>query len=278
MMSKNKFIDKIARGVSMKPVFGSAVFMAMVFMLNACTYDDHVVDSSGLATSEIEAYIHVRYDGSQVVTIDAQLYKGYPRVNLVDGDILRVSTVGDTSQLNYSDNLFGRLLELSDQVKILEQVRGTYNISYYTTIDAKYRDKEFTVALIRNNEQDAPNSIVKLPPDFSVSIDQMQNNTTLSRSGPMTVRWTPANLGYDMEVSGSVTCDNGDDGVWYAGRFTNQTDNYEIAAGKFSNYTGNCTVTIDVESSHRGEADPALFFASYIQSHRIRSIAVATTE
>jgi hypothetical protein len=71
-----------------------------------------------------------------VVTIDAGLRTGsYTDVNLVDGDILRVSTLGGASESNYSDNLFDRLLELSGQVKILKQVGSKYaaGISYYGT-------------------------------------------------------------------------------------------------------------------------------------------------
>ena len=92
------------------------------------------------------------------------------------------------------------------------------------------------------------------------------------------MRWTPANPGYSMKVSGFVTCSNGASGEWDSGSFVSQTDSYEIAAGTFGGYTGDCSVTIGVENSLLKAADPAFRPGSFIQSHQYRSIAVATIE
>jgi hypothetical protein len=270
-------VGKMAQAFK-KPIVGYASLITMVLILSACDNHD-VKDSSDVATSDISAYINVKYDGSQVVSIEANLKtSSYTQVKLVDGDILRVSTLGDLSQLHYSDNLYDRLLVVSEQVKTLDRVGSGSDINYYTTMDAKYHDKEFTVALFRDKKRDAPNTVLQLPPDFSVSIDQAQSGTPLSRSGPMTVRWTPANPGYSMQISGFVNCSNGDHGGWYSGSFVNQTDSYDIAANTFSGFTGNCTVTIDVESSNSKKADPAFRFDSSIHGHQTRSIAVETVE
>jgi len=273
----------------MKHILSGVLFIATTMTLNACFND--VADSTGVATSSMSAEIHVSYTGSQVVTVETMLRDGpissTTDINLTGGDTLKVSTLGDPSKLNYSDNLFDRLLEVSDQVKIMEQgsrrIYGKYisGLWYYATIDAKYRDKEFTVAFFRDKQNDAPNSAVSLPPGFSVSIEEMQVNPVLSRSGAMTVRWSPANPGYSMKVSGFVSCSNGTSGEWDSGSFVNQDpspDYHQIPAGTFSTYTGDCIVTIGVENSIMNSADPAFRPGSFIQSHQYRSLAVATTD
>jgi hypothetical protein len=156
----------------MKHVLKGAFLVAILGMVYSCEHS--VTDSAGVATSSISAEIHVSYTGSQVVTVETLLRDGPvgsgTDINLVSGDTLKVSTLGDPSQLSYSDNLFDRLVEVTDQVKNLEQgsrrVYGKYisGVWYYATIDAKYRDKDFTVSLLRDHQNDAPNSIIHLPP------------------------------------------------------------------------------------------------------------------
>lgn len=274
----------------MKHIVIGASFLTSLMLLNACTVDDHSVsDSDGLATNSITEETHVSYTGSQVVTIETKLRDGSNTdVNLVSGDTLKVSTVGDPSHLNFSDNLFDRLPDVADQVKVMQQgSRRVYDqyvsgLWYYATIDAKYRDKEFTVALLRDRQNDAPNSVVTLPPEFTISIDEMQSLATLSRSAPMTVRWTPANPGYTMKVSVFVNCSNGTKGKWDSGSFVNQApnplDNYQIPTTAYAGYSGECIVTVGVENSQLNAADASLGPGSTIQSHQYRTIAVTTME
>jgi hypothetical protein len=274
----------------MKHVLKGAFLVAILGMVYSCEHS--VTDSAGVATSSISAEIHVSYTGSQLVTVETKLRDGPINsdtdINLISGDTLKVSTVGDPSSLNFSDNLFDHLLEVADQVKTMKRgSRYVYDryisgIWYYTSIDAKYRDKDFTVSLSRDHQNDAPNSVIHLPPEFTISVDETQTNPVLSRSALMTVRWTPANPGYSMKVSGFVNCSNGDNGEWDSGSFTNQapnpTDYYEIPANTFSGYSGDCIVTMGVENSLLKAADPAFRPGSSIQSHQYRTVAVSTTE
>jgi hypothetical protein len=67
---------------------------------------------------------------------------------------------------------------------------------------------------------------------------------------------------YFMEISGFVNCANDTSGEWSSGVFDNPRgnpiDNHEISANTFTGYTGDCIVTLGVESSVLGTADPAL--------------------
>lgn len=265
------------------------ILMLAIF-LNACTGDgvDTIADSSGVNTSNMSAEMHVSYTGSQTVTIEVLLREGpitsSTDIDLQSGDTLKASTVGDPSQLDFSNNLFDNLLEITNQVKTLEQgTRRVYNhiisgIWYYANIDAKYRNKPFTVSLLRNSQNDAPDSVVTLPPDFNLSIDELSSSNMVSRSGPITVRWTPANPGYSKELTGFVNCTDGATDEWSAVALDRNADSYVIPTSTLSGYTGDCIITIGVESWTLGTADPALNLTSFIQGHQYRTTAIATVE
>lgn len=86
----------------------------------------------------------------------------YDQVRLVDGEMLRVSTAGYTTQVNYNNRLFDRLLQLSDQEKIRDPI-SEIGIMYSATINAKYRDKVFAVGLFRSKRQILLNTTVEWP-------------------------------------------------------------------------------------------------------------------
>lgn len=283
----------------MKLLLSSHYTVLLAVILAGCTSDDDykVVDSPGVATSSISAQMHVSYTGSQLVTVEVLLREGPVNsdtdINLISGDTLKASTMGDPSHLNYGDNLYDNLIEISNQVKTLQQgTRRIYNriiagIWYYASTDSKYRHEEFTVALLRGGQNDAPHSVVRLPPDMNISVDELATSSILSRSGPITVRWSPANpddslVGYSMEISGFVTCANGASGEWSSGVFDNPPgnpiDSYEIAANTFAGYAGECIVTLGVESSTLGSADSALHPSSFIRAHQYRTLAIDTAE
>ena len=277
----------------MQLLFICTFVIALTVIVGGCTNDDYqVVDSPGVPTDSISAEMHVNYTGSQVVTVEVMMREGPVNsntdINLTGGDTLKGSTIGDPSNLNYGDNLYDNLIEISNQVKTLERgTRRVYDhaiagIWYYTSTEAKYRTKEFTVSFLRGGQNNAPRSVVRLPPDMSISIDELATTRTLSRSGPITVRWSPANPGYSMEVSGFVNCSDGAIGEWSSGVFDNlpgnPVDSYEIAANTFAGYSGDCIVTIGVESSILGSADPALHPSSFIRGHQYRRLQIATSE
>jgi hypothetical protein len=227
------------------------------------------------------------------VTIEVMLREGpidsNNDINLISGDTLKASTVGDLSNLNFSDNLYDNLIEISNQIKTLEQgTRRIYNdiisgIWYYTATDAKYRDKEFTVSLLRGNQNDAANSVVRLPPDISISVDELASSSIVSRSGTITVRWSMAGdsnnqTSYPMQVTGYINCSNGESGGWQSNIFDSTTGNYVVPSNEVSGFTGQCIVTIGVESSTLGSADPALHPTSFIRGHQYRTLAIATVE
>jgi len=264
-------------------------------VLSGCTEDDgyEVVDSTGVATSSIAADMHVSYTGSQVVTVEVNLNEGplgaYNDINLIYGDTLKASTIGDPANLNFSDNLFDNLLEITNQVKTLQQgTRRVYGneisgIWYYATIDAKYRDKEFTLSLERGYQNDAPNSVVSLPPDFRVGIAEAAGGNTVSRSGPISVTWSPANAGFFQEIRAFVNCSNGttDEQSWEINNFdtANPLSSYAIPAGTFNYPTATyCDITFGMEHRGRGTADPALHSTSTIQAHQYRNITIGTVE
>ncbi|MCG6969484.1 MAG: hypothetical protein LJE85_06930 [Gammaproteobacteria bacterium] len=274
----------------MKSYFYRTVILILAVIINACTSDDvnTIVDSPGVNTASISAEIHVSYTGSQAVTIEVMLREGTINsntdINLISGDTLKASTVGDPSQLNFSDDLFNNLLEISNQVKTLQRgTRRVYDhiisgIWYYATTDAKYRDKEFTVSLLRNSQNDAPNSVVSLPPDFSISIDELTASNIVSRSGPVTVRWSPISPGYSMEITGFVNCSNGDTDEWPAVSLNSSAGSYVIPTENLTGYSGDCIITIGAETWTLGSTDPAFQITSFIQGHQYRTRAIATVE
>ncbi|WP_455209782.1 hypothetical protein [Kaarinaea lacus] len=269
-------------------VNGACAIMLASIVSGCISGDDYaVVDSPGVATSSISAEMHVSYTGSQAVTIEVMLREGQidsnTDINLTAGDVLKASTIGDPSQLDFGDDLFDNLIEISNQVKTLEQgTRRVYNdiiagIWYYATTDAKYRDKEFTLSLLRGGQNDAPNSVVRLPPDFNLSVDEWVNGSEVSRSGPITLRWSPVIPGYSMEISGFVNCDSGTTAEW-PGQSVNSADgSLEIPALTFD-YTGDCIITFRVESWTLGSPDPALDPSSFIKGHQYRTMLIATVE
>ena len=277
----------------MKSVFISACVGMLAIVISACTDEAHsIVDSSAVDTSAMSAETHVSYAGSQYVTIEVMLREGAANsntdINLISGDALKASTVGDPSNLSFSNNLFDNLAEISNQVVTLQQgTRRVYNdiISgtwYYATTDAKYREKEYTVALLRGNRNDAPNSVVRLPPDFSLGVNELANTSVLSRSGDITDTWDLSGnanppKSYTMEITAFVNCSNGTANDQTLGSVDSGQGSYTIAANTF-NYSGDCIITIGVESWTLGTADPALHPSSFIKGHQYRTIAIATVD
>ena len=274
--------------------FRACVFVLITFSLTtglvACTGDDvnTIADSPGVSTASMSAEMHVSYTGSQTVTIEVLLREGpitsNTDINLISGDTLKASTVGDPSQLNFSDDLFDNLLEISNQVKTLQRgTRRVYDniisgIWYYATTEAKYRDKPFTVSLLRNSQNDAPNSVVVLPPDFSISVDELASSNVVSRSGPVTVRWSPINPGYSMEITGFVNCSDGVTDNWPAASLNSSAGSYAIPIENLTGYAGDCIITLGVEIWTLGSVDSALQLTSFIKGHQYRTLAIATVE
>jgi len=98
------------------------ILLAILFavVVSGCSGSDDykVVDSPGVATNSISAEMHVSYTGSQTVTIEVMLREGLVTsntdINLTSGDTLKASTIGDPSQLDFGDNLFDNLIEISN--------------------------------------------------------------------------------------------------------------------------------------------------------------------
>lgn len=262
-----------------------------LLLLTSCD-DDDTVDSSSVETREISAEIHVRYDGQSDVNIETMLREGPINSNtdvfLVDGDELRVSTLGDLSGIHYSDDLFDNLIQTSDQDKVMALGERTVygerqsGIWYQSRFDPQYRSNVFTVSFRGGARRSAPNSTVELPPDFNITAPLSGMDVLYSRSmDTVQVSWEPANTGFAMDVVAHISCVNGSVGTWSTGNIIDNASYsgvYDIPPNTFSGYTGECGVTVSVERSRLGAIDPAYGQGGYIRGLQYRTVAINTID
>ncbi|MBU0729350.1 MAG: hypothetical protein KKE17_06740 [Proteobacteria bacterium] len=244
------------------------------------------VSSRGVTTESISADMHVSSSDGEVVTVEAAIKEGTFAsgfyIDLAPEDIFMASVVGEPSSVRINDNLFENTSQLEEKYKRLTQgTRDVFGISqdgiwYYTTFGGTDENTEITISLLREQQNDAPRTIVKLPPAFEI-LEPLAGQAFSRSSDAITVGWNQGSLGDVMRLKGFVSCLNNSNGVWSSPEITD-TGSYVINAGTFSGYTGSCSVSIGVERFRLGQLDPAFGNGGKIEAHQYRMVMIFTVE
>ena len=255
----------------------------LLLSLNGCgDSGPESVPSQGVTTESLSADMHVSSTGGEVVTVEAAIRQGAVSngyfVDLSTGDSLRASSIGDPADIRFDGDLFGKTARLPDWIKSLE--KGTRNVFvhhqdgiwYFTTFSGTAEDTEFTISLLRNDQNDAPRTTVKLPPAYAIT-EPAAGQVFSRNSDPITVTWSPGDSGYVMRLKGFVSCQNNASGEWSSSEIVD-TGGYVIGAGTFNGYSGSCSIVIGVERFRHGQLDPAFGCGGKIEAHQYRTIMI----
>ena len=80
-------------------------FFVLAIIFSGCTVEDSnkIVDSPGVSTNSMSAEMHVSYTGANSVSVEVMLREGpinsTTDINLIAGDTLKTSTIGDPSSI-----------------------------------------------------------------------------------------------------------------------------------------------------------------------------------
>jgi len=155
-----------------------------LFLLSGCSTP---VDSSNLKTSGFYAFIDIsgRVSDAEVrVSLKSGSSILASDLDLNSGDLLRASTDTDSRILS------------KDGFPVL-------GIDYVTTIPY-VGGSNFTVALERNDGDNAPSSTVSMPEAFNIT--SPANNTTYNQNSSITIAWGPSVSNGTMTINHSETC------------------------------------------------------------------------
>jgi len=166
--------------MSEKLRFGSSLCFGLL-LLSACTVQ--TVDSKNVRTGGISATFTANASTDGATTVTASLRVGGPGSN----------TVVD---LSGGDKIFA---EAGDKRLEMEaEGSGIYQVDFNTAA----ADTEFVVDLQREVDDDAPNSVGKLPAPFTFEVPNMST----SRTEEITITWSPSGTDDDMTLELSGTC------------------------------------------------------------------------
>ena len=217
--------------------------------------------------------------------------------NVKSGGIYASITVeadggGDTkiwTTLQVGNGLLATDLELSPTDHLLAYANGITKImeydgfplfvTYQTAFPFDDEDTEYRIELNRSKDISAPNSVVTMPPPFSITSPA---GLSYTKDATVTVNWEPAYSLDRMLINYSVNC-IGSDGEKHPAFYTvGATDNgqrdivvSEIlsnASPKFTDSSKGCSLEITVTRQRKGTIDPNYGEGGEISASQTRRI------
>lgn len=223
--------------------------------LLACSED---IDSSDVRTSGFYPEFIAVATGDGSTNVTARLKTGGKNSNtfadLRDPDVLRASVEGSRKTLNR---------------------RSSGNRApYEADFDTNEGGTEITFSFERGDiDDDAPNSVVELPEDFTARLADGQDSDDIQRGTDVRVEW-------DNESAGSMRWEMAGDCIWSQtgrtnddGAFTIPSEDIEVQDLDLGEA---CEVTVTLERSLEGELDDA-FEEGLIEAIQRRTVRFEST-
>lgn len=240
-------------------------------VVSGCDLSSSTIGEDRVATDDMDATIRVEARDATVTEVWAQLRDmniSSDNVYVTLGqDSFRASTVGDFSTLDFSEDLFGNVGDLSHDIKRLHAEGDIDPEKYSARFPGDYVGRTFTVSFTRKGKRtSAPLSTVVMPEGFTLDGPATDQMFSLANDD-IVVTWSPVttNSADAMFLNVSASCANGrsyehdfeasgDPLVVDPGTRTITTGELNLA---FAGIIPNCNVTIMVVRSRLGILDPA---------------------
>ncbi len=219
----------------------------------SCTCES--VKSNDIKTSGLYALLEANAPGTGRVNVKATLTLGQgslTSLELASGDAL-TATVGPTVRAMSRTAAFG----------------ATW---YEAGFDADAADTTVKIALSRQADTSAPESVVTLPPPFAFTSPSA--NAAFPRTGVITLSWSGAGQGDAMHVSARGACITAVDTDLSADSGAHTLAPFVAASGTPSD---SCDVAIALVRTRLGQVDPAYGKGGAFKATVQRSITVRST-
>lgn len=202
--------------------------------------------SRNIRTAGMVALIDVTSHNEGQSTVEVDLVVGGASSNtylvLEGGDHFEASAGGETKRMQATSN-------------------GEYEARFPVS------EGEFSVALVRDEDESAPNNNGSMPPPFTITSDL--GNDPISRLDPITLTWSPAATGGDVLIELEGDCI-----ISERFRVGGDPGSYLIAPGKFRAWkkkkNETCNVDVTITRTTMGGTDPALDSDSWFRLHQVR--------
>jgi hypothetical protein len=278
-------------------VFSRFPVLALMLCLAVGCHDDgpRTVGSSDVTTGQIYLDAHFTSNGIDDTFITVQLLEGGPasdtQVELDGGDELWGSAVQSITSDSTSGDLFGGLEELASRHYRLHRIEGTFfefdflflefiikgDILYSATLPHDDEVSTYYLSFLRpNGGTEAPDSMVNLPPAFTLTAPQA--NETFSRADPIQLNWEPSASTDEVELTIFLSCiDGGTHTISNTGMVDDGDRIIAANALNASGIAGNCSTTVEITKSRLGTLDSAIG-SGRIVGHQVRRVTFTTTD
>lgn len=232
---------------------------AALALLSACSSEQ--TSSAVVRTEGIWASMKVESDGNK---------------SRVVAELNVSSASGNNLVLSSQDTLTATAGGVS---KTLLKDTDILDIDYQEYLDVTADDTEFTIALLRQNDSDAPDSKVTLPPNFSIhgplSSDVFTRNQTIA------VDWDGLGEGKTANLNISSVCKTttGSDILQATNMSIDDDGQYDINLGEldmFKNtevdYSKDCTLNLTIRRESIGQVDSMFVSGSKIEAAQYRRV------
>ena len=177
------------------------------------------------------------------------------QLSLTNGDQLTATADGTNQQLTASNNGFNETI-----------YQTNYNFAPTSSVQ---------VALTRNDDSDAPNSTVQIPPAFNITYpansNQFQGNDTIDISWAITGKPT------SMELATATTCDSSTLSIRRTYSLIDSTGSYALPVSQILtpfNQPTQCLTTLTITKQNSGTLD-ANYTGGYINAYQVRDVTVS---
>lgn len=227
-------------------------FLVVGVALVGCSED---VGSSAIRTKGMYANYEALSEGDGKTTVTAELRVGGDDgtyVVLEDPDQLVASAEGDEEVMDGFDD--GK--------------------KYRTTFDTDEGGTVINIAFERGEDENAPDSSVKLPEPFTLGLADFDEGVEIARGEDVAIVWDPGASGeIDWEVTG--------DCIWSEDDETKDDGSFTIPASAFRvtdlDKGESCEVTITLERSTSGRVDRAFEEGGEFEAKQRRRVTFTST-
>ena len=219
----------------------------------SCTCES--VKSNDIKTSGLYALLEANAPGTGQVDLKATLTLGQGSLTYLElaaGDAL-TATVGPTTRAMSRKAAFG----------------ATW---YEAAFDGDAAETSLQIALTRQNDASAPESVVTLPAPFTFTAPMA--NASFPRSGAITLTWSGGGQADPMHVSARGACITSVDTDLSADSGTHTLAPFVAASGTPSD---SCDVAIALVRTRLGRVDPAYGKGGVFKATVQRSLTVRST-
>ena len=215
-------------------------------------------DSSDLLSTGIYAAIGARANGDGTTDVSTTLYVGNPlNLNFVEltGDDQLVASHGS-------------------QEKVMSELILLNIVSHHASFPVDAEGEQFQVAFERSVDDGAPNSIVTLPPKFTLDASP----ATQSRAAALSLSWSPIASAPDVmrwEVTGDCIENESQILTADSGALTIEANRIRKRMGDM--VADECPMTVTVTRGRPGQLDRGYGKGGVVEGTQVRKVMITST-